>query len=40
MGGVNIVSEDVAAWGKGTDWGEGQALETADSDGGQSKVSL
>lgn len=34
------MGEDRATWGKGTDWGEGQALETPDFDGGQSKVSL
>lgn len=39
-GGVNVVGEDRAAWGKGTDGGAGQALEIPDSDGGQRKVSL
>lgn len=36
-GGVKVISEDRAAWERGTDWGEGQSLEIPDTDGGQTR---
>lgn len=39
-GGVKVISEDRAAWERGTEnlnWGEGQSLEIPDTDGGQTR---
>lgn len=36
-GGVKVISEDRAAWERGTDGGEGQSLEIPDTDGGQTR---
>lgn len=34
------MGEDAAAWGKDTDWEEGQALETTNLNGDQGEASL